>query len=233
MRQTARTAGSVAVLALLVSACVFAAMTGPAVSLRTRTQALSQTLAAASPIIKTVQVEAQWDQFTASVAAGSSGYFGFGQSMNLTPGQLAATQHEIGRGLAKLPLPLGAGAWAGLASHLLPVAAGAGPLAFIGVISPPEMEVVYRNALPANAQLVAGSYAHGAPPRGALAGAVTTQMAARVRAASWLSLGADHPDRSGQDRRHRDRADTRTELLFLGERQHGRPSQPRHGAGNL
>ena len=41
------------------------------------------------------------------------------------------------------------------------------------------MEVVYRNALPANAQLVAGSYAHGAPPRGALAGAVTTQMAAR------------------------------------------------------
>jgi len=190
MRQTARTAGSVAVLALLVSACVFAAMTGPAVSLRTRTQALSQTLAAASPIIKTVQVEAQWDQFTASVAAGSSGYFGFGQSMNLTPGQLAATQHEIGRGLAKLPLPLGAGAWAGLASHLLPVAAGAGPLAFIGVISPPEMEVVYRNALPANAQLVAGSYAHGAPPRGALAGAVTTQMAARfgLRPGSRLVL---------------------------------------------
>jgi len=48
MRQTARTAGSVAVLALLVGACVFAALAGPAVSLRTRTQALSQTLAAAS-----------------------------------------------------------------------------------------------------------------------------------------------------------------------------------------
>ena len=41
------------------------------------------------------------------------------------------------------------------------------------------MQVVYRNTLPANAQLVAGSYAHGAPPRGGLAGAVTTQMAAR------------------------------------------------------
>ena len=41
------------------------------------------------------------------------------------------------------------------------------------------MEVVYRNTLPANAQLVAGSYPHGALPRGALAGAVTTQMAAR------------------------------------------------------
>src|SRR5579859_3832007 len=41
------------------------------------------------------------------------------------------------------------------------------------------MEVTYRNALPANAQLVAGSYAHEAPLRGTLAGAVTTQMAAR------------------------------------------------------
>ncbi len=44
-------------LALLVGACVFAALTGPAVSLRTRTQALSQTLAAASPITRTVQID--------------------------------------------------------------------------------------------------------------------------------------------------------------------------------
>jgi hypothetical protein len=67
MRQTARSAGSVAVLALLVGACVPGAMTGPAVSLRTRTQVMSQTLAAASPIIKTVQVDAPWDQFTNSI----------------------------------------------------------------------------------------------------------------------------------------------------------------------
>ena len=164
-------------LALLVCACVFAAMTGPAVSLRTRTQALSQTLAATSPIIKTVQVDAPWNQFTASVNTGNSGYFGFGAVGEPDAGQLAATQREIGRGLAKLPVPLAAGAWAGLASHLLTVAAGAGPRAFTG--TPPQMELVYRNALPANATLVAGSYAHGALPRGALAGAVTTQMAAR------------------------------------------------------
>ena len=179
MGQTARTAGSMLVLALLVCACVFAAMTGPAVSLRTRTQALSQTLAAASPIIRTVQVDAPWDQFTAAMNVDNQGNSGLGQASNLTPSQFAETQREIGRGLAHLPLPLGAGAWAGLASRLLPVAAGAGPLAFIGVNSPPMMEVVYRNTLPANAQLVAGSYAHGALPRGALAGAVTTQMAAR------------------------------------------------------
>jgi putative ABC transport system permease protein len=178
MRGTARTAGSVAVLALLVCACVFAAMTGPAVSLRTRTQALSQTMAATSPIVKTVQVDAPWDQFTSAIAFGTGG-FGLGNQQDLTPAQLTTTQREIGRGLARQAVPLAAGAWSGLASHLLPVAAGAGPLAFVGVNESPEMEVAYRNALPANAHLVAGSYAHGAPLRGALAGAVTTQTAAR------------------------------------------------------
>jgi putative ABC transport system permease protein len=177
MRQTARTAGSVAVLALLVCACVFAALTGPAVSLRTRTQALSQTLAAANPIIKTVQVDAPWDQFTAAINTSNQGYFGLGGPGNLTPAQFAATQREIGRGLAALPVPLAAGAWAGLATHLLPVAAGAGPRTFTG--TPPELELVYRDTLPANAQLVAGGYTHATLPRGALAGAVTTQIAAR------------------------------------------------------
>jgi putative ABC transport system permease protein len=178
MGQTAR-AASMLVLALLVCACVFAAMTGPAVSLRTRTQALSQTMGAASPIVKTVQVDAPWDEFTADMNPDNQGLLGVGGSVNLTPGQLAETQHEIGRGLARLSVPLAAGAWSGLTSRLLPVAAGAGPLAFVGVISPPQMELVYRNALAANAQLVAGSYAHGALPSGVLAGAVTTPMAAR------------------------------------------------------
>jgi putative ABC transport system permease protein len=163
------------VLALLVGACVFAAMTGPAVSLRTRTQALSQTLAAASPTTKTVQVDAPWDQFTAAISSGS--YFGGVPGAGLTASQFAKTQQEIGQGLARAPVPLGAGAWAGMTSRLLPVAAGAGPLTFTG--QPPQMEFVYRNTLAANAQLVAGSYTHGALPGGVLAGTVTTQMAAR------------------------------------------------------
>src|SRR5579859_1645259 len=132
MRQTARTAGSVAVLALLVCACVFAALTGPAVSLRTRTQALSQTMATTSPVIKTVQVDAPWDSFTSAIAFGTGG-FGLGNQQNLTPAQLTTTQREIGRGLARQAVPLAAGAWSGLASHLLPVTTGAGPLAFVGV----------------------------------------------------------------------------------------------------
>jgi len=176
-RGRAAGAGSMLVLALLVCACVFAAMAGPAVSLRTRTQALRQTLAAASPTTKTVQVDAAWDEFTAYINPGNPGYLGFGQSANLTPAQFAETQREIGRGLAALSLPLAAGAWAGLATHVLPVAAGAGPGTFTGI--PPQLELVYRNALPANATLVAGSYTHRVLSSGALAGAATTQMAAR------------------------------------------------------
>ncbi len=176
-RGRAAGAGSMLVLALLVCACVFAAMTGPAVSLRTRTQALSQTLAAASPVNKTVQVDAPWADFTSYVNPANQSFEGNGQGVNLTPSQLDETQREIGQGLARLPLPLGAGAWSGMTSGLLAVTAGAGPRTSAG--APPKMELVYRNALPANAQLVEGSYAPGALPPGALAGAVTTQMAAR------------------------------------------------------
>ena len=224
MRQTARTAGSVAVLALLVGACVFAALTGPAVSLRTRTQALSQTLAAASPTTKSVQVDAPWEEFTSYLNTGNQGFEGIGGSANLSPAQFAETQREIGRGLARLPVPLGAGAWSGLTTRLLPVAAGAGPRTFTG--TPPQLEFVYRNTLPANAQLVAGSYSHGALPRGALARGRHHADGRAVRAASRLSPRAEHPGRSGQDRHHRDRADTRGDLVFLGQGQHGRPAQP-------
>ena len=179
MRRTARAAitGGVAVLALLVCACVFAAMTGPAVSLRTRSQALSRTLAAAKPVTKTVQVDATWGDFTAYMTTSSQGYLGFGVSAILTPGQFAQTQREIGHGLAGLGVPLAPGAWSGLTGHLLVVTAGAGPRTLTG--TPPQLELAYRTAVPANAVLVAGSYRHRALPRGTLAGAVTTQMAAR------------------------------------------------------
>ena len=176
-------------LALLVCACVFAAMAGPAVSLRTRTQALSQTLAAVSPTTRTVQADAPWAAFTADINPAGQAFEGNGTTVDLTPSQLAETQREIGQGLAGLGLPLAAGAWSGMTSSVLPVTAGAGPRALAG--APPQMELVYRNTLPANAQLVAGSYAPRALPRGTLAGAVTTQMAARfgLHPGSRVALG--------------------------------------------
>ena len=60
--------GTTLALALLVGGCVFAAMAGPALSLHTRTQALHQTLAELTSTTKTVQVSADWGDFTSRAA---------------------------------------------------------------------------------------------------------------------------------------------------------------------
>ena len=61
-------AGSTLVLALLVCGCVFTAMSGPALSVHVRSQALHQTMAGLAPTVKTVQVNANWSDFTDSLA---------------------------------------------------------------------------------------------------------------------------------------------------------------------
>ena len=65
-RTVGAAAGSTLALALLVCGCVFAAIAGPALSQHTRTQALHQTLAGLSTTTKTVQVTADWSDFTGS-----------------------------------------------------------------------------------------------------------------------------------------------------------------------
>ena len=60
-------AGSALALALLVCGCVFAALTGPALSLHTRTQALHQTEAGFASTTKTLQVTGTWGDFTGSL----------------------------------------------------------------------------------------------------------------------------------------------------------------------
>ena len=161
-------------LALLVCGCVFAALAGPALSLHTRTQALDQTLAAVGGA-KTVQVSDDWGDFTGPLAqTGES-------SPNLTETQLTESTSEIGRSLAATPLPLAAGAWAGLSTNKpLVVTSGAAATAQAG--APPRLEVVYRDPLTSNARLVAGMYATTAVPAGVpgtVPVTVTTQTAAR------------------------------------------------------
>ena len=161
-------------LALLVCGCVFAALAGPALSLHTRTQALNQTLAALGGA-KTVQVSDDWGDFTGPLAqTGES-------SPNLTETQLTESTSEIGRSLAATPLPLAAGAWAGLSTNKpLVVTSGAAATAQAG--APPRLEVVYRDPLTSNARLVAGTYATTAVPAGVpgtVPVTVTTQTAAR------------------------------------------------------
>jgi len=170
-RTTGAGASSTLALALLVCACVFTALAGPALSLHTRTEALHQTLAGLSATTKTVQASATWDGFTSP-----SGAFA-GSQGDMIGSEFTASTREIGRGLAALPLPLGAGAWAGLTTSLFVVTSGAAASA--QAEAPPRLEVVYRDALASNARVAAGTYASGAAPPGALAVAVTTQMAAR------------------------------------------------------
>ncbi len=162
-------------LALLVCGCVFAALAGPALSLHTRTQALNQTLAALGGTTKTVQVSDDWGDFTGALAQAG------GSSPNLTETQLTESTSEIGRSLAATPLPLAAGAWAGLSTNK-PLVVASGAAATAQAEAPPRLEVVYRDPLISNARLVAGTYATTAVPAGVpgtVPAAVTTQTAAR------------------------------------------------------
>jgi putative ABC transport system permease protein len=181
-RTVGAAAGGTLALALLVCGCVFAAMAGPALSLHTRSQALHQTLAALGGTTKTVQVSASWTVFTSPLLAS-----GTGPSQNLSLAELTESTHELGRGFASLPLPLGPGEWAGLTTNLLD-ASGVGPQAQAGGI--PKLEVVYRDPFTSYARVAAGNYASTGAPAGTLAVAATTQIAARfgLHAGSRLTV---------------------------------------------
>lgn len=174
-------AGSTLALALLVCGCVFAAMAGPALSLHTRTQALAKTVATLPGA--TVQVTAALTDFTGPLIED-----GIGAQQGISTRELDEATQEMAGGFKALPLPLAAGAWSGLNARIAAVSAGAGARAQAG--GPPKLEVVYRDPLASNGQLVAGSYTSTAVPARLLAVTVTTQMAARfgLHPGSKLSL---------------------------------------------
>jgi putative ABC transport system permease protein len=175
-RAVGAAAGTTLALALLVGSCVFAAMAGPALSLHTRSQALHQTLAGLAPTVTAVQVSGDYTDFTSNLE--QSEYTGRAVP-NMTLAQLTAATSEIGRGLARMTLPVAGGAWASLFSKDLVISSGAGAAAMAGAALPPKLEVVYRDPLTTNARLVSGTYATAGVPAGAVAGAVTPQTAAR------------------------------------------------------
>jgi hypothetical protein len=175
-RAVGTAAGSTLALALLVCGCVFAAMAGPALSLHTQSQALHQTLAGLASTTAAVQVTAQWQDFDAALEpVGGRGHLPL-----MKRSELDQTSREIGHGFAAGGLPLAAGAWAGLSTMPFPVS-GTGPRAITQL--PPQLEVVYRDPLPGNARLTAGTYATSRVPAGAVGVAATTQMAYRFACA--------------------------------------------------
>ena len=183
-RAVGTAAGSALALALLVAGCVFAAMAGPALSLHTQSQALHQTLAGLAVTTSAVQVTAQFQDFDAALQP-----IGGGNLPIMKRSELDQTSREIGQGFSALRLPLAAGdvRWAGLSTRLF-VVKGAGPRAKAALA--PQLEVVYRDPLPANTRLTAGTYATAKVPAGALGVAATTQMAYRfgLHPGSRLSL---------------------------------------------
>jgi putative ABC transport system permease protein len=180
-------AGTLA-LALLVGVCVFIALAGPALSLHTRSQALTRTLAGVATTDKTVQMSALWSDFTDPNGTSLQGQGQAQAPGQLTQEELASSTRELAGGLTALHVPLAAGAWASLTTSLFVVASGAGPQAQAG--ANPELEVVYRDPLAGNAQVVAGTYATSAVPAGAIGVTVTTQTAERFgwRPGSRLTL---------------------------------------------
>jgi putative ABC transport system permease protein len=168
-------------LALLVCGCVFTAMAGPALSLHARSQALHQTLARLPATSKTVQASASWEDFVQSASL---------PEQNLDEGMLAASIREIAGGLAAIPLPLAGGDWASLNSSSLLITSGAAASAQAG--APPRLVVLYRHPFTSYVRLVAGSFAVGRVPAGAVAVAATTQTAARfgLRPGSRLTVSA-------------------------------------------
>ena len=168
----AAVAGTLA-LALLVGVCVFTALAGPAFSLHTRTQALRQTLAGLASTDKTVQMTADWSDFT---NPNEFSLNPLAQGYGLAQSDLDASMSELGAGLAGMQLPVAAGAWASVTTRVLSSALTAPPPGGAPGVVPVSLEVAYRDPLAGDAQVVAGSYA-GPVPAGAVGVAATTQTA--------------------------------------------------------
>jgi putative ABC transport system permease protein len=160
--------GALVALAILVGALVFAALAGPAQALRAETQALRNTMAGLSPLVKQITAATDWEDFTQQLSPESP--------ERLSGSDLSDATTALAHGYASAGLPVGSGAWAGLASPIYTLASGAGPRTNTGAAA--RLAVLGRPQLASHARLEAGSLT-GSVPAGAIACAVSTATAAR------------------------------------------------------
>ena len=138
-------AASVA-LALLVLGCVFVSVAGPRESLGFRSRALQSSLAATTPLVRSVLVTTSYTDFTVPFQG------------PITAGTLAEARGQLRANLARTGLPLAPAAadWSTMTTAY-DIAGGAARSAFDGP-DPPELAVSYSDALSRHARLIAGSF---------------------------------------------------------------------------
>lgn len=152
-RLTGMGAAATLALAVLVFGCALAATAGPRGALKSRTQALQQTLAPIPPLGQSITVSGTWSQLTSTVGL---------PQPDFTNDQLSglADQFRAGFSSAVLHLAPASADWASMTSAEQSVRT---PLSGTGQI-PAEMEVTYRLPLAGYARVLAGSLSARAAP---------------------------------------------------------------------
>jgi len=158
---------------LLIGVCVFLAVAGPRADQALRTTALRQSLAAASPVARSVSGSVDDTGLTADL----------GQLPDA--GSLAAVGGQLEANLTKDRLPLAgpAGNWAGLTAPVAVVLSGLAP-AVTGPLRN-RFELAYHSGLGANAAVAAGRLPSVARAAG---GAATFEVAVSAATAARLGL---------------------------------------------
>jgi putative ABC transport system permease protein len=158
---------------LLIGVCVFLAVAGPRADLGLRTTAFQQSLAAASPVARSVSGTVDDTGLTADL----------GQLPDA--GSLAAVGAQLETRLANdhLPLAAPAASWAGLTAPAAAVLSGLAP-AVTGPLRN-RFELAYRSGLGANAAVAAGRLPSAARAAG---GATTFEVAVSAATAARFGL---------------------------------------------
>ena len=151
-RLTGMGAVATVALAVLVFGCVLAAAAGPREALKSRTQALHQTLAPIPPLEQAISVTSTWSQLSNSVAL---------PQPTFTNAQLSNLEGQFQAGFTTVDLhlaPASADWWSMTSSQqsVLSQLSGAGH-------HPVDMEVSYRLPLTSYVRVLAGSLSAAAP----------------------------------------------------------------------